>query len=801
MNPKTYFKSLLTAVLLCGGALCVVPSLARERVSIDRDWSFSFGHTDPALDFGCGTEYFNYLTKVNSIHNAGPYARSFNDSAWVRVDLPFDFVTDLPYDSLASHSHGYKTVGYRYPATSVGWYRHRFTAEKADSGMRHFLVFDGIFRDSRVWINGFYLGGEPSGYTRQIYDITPYLTFGPDADNIIAVRADATLEEGWFYEGGGIYRHVWLEKAPAIYNDPSRLRVWLADSVAGTPTIAVAGRVENRSASLRDQGITVKVELLEPDGTPVKGGLTSTAISLPGELQAAGGEDWKVTLRPSDLRLWSPDEPNIYKVRVSLEGTEPDTLTVKTGFRTLKFDPDEGLFINGRHYKMLGVNQHQDHPGLGAGIPDAVNVYRLKELMKYGVNTVRTSHNPFTPEALDACDSLGILVVEENRLLGINDYHVGQLSKMIDRDFNHPSVIMWSVGNEEWGVEWDQRGATIVGELRPICHQLDPTRPMAVATSSGPKPVETPDIAGYNYIMQNPVEKHRAAYPERIAFGSEETSGCGTRGVYFADQLDKGRMPALNREPDTANDSTLNRIGRGWKFYRDRPWLLGLCYWTGFDYRGEPNPMKFPATGSQFGLLDYCGFPKDEAFYLKAQWTDEPVLHILPHWNLEGHEGEEVDVWVYTNADEVELRANGRSLGRQIVEPGGYASFRTVYKPGRLEAKGYRNGKRMATTMVETAGEASKVMLDVAHEQDGIRVINVSLADSKGRFTPTACPMLTIELPEGARLLGAGNGDPAIQAQERPTPGTQPREFSFPAYNGHAQFIVEGGSAMPVIKL
>lgn len=786
----------IISLLVATAALCAPCAEGRERVSLDQGWRFAHGHTDPARDFGCGTEYFNYLTKANSIHNEGPYSPKFNDSTWVMVDVPFDFAVDLPYAREASHSHGYKTVGYRYPDTSVGWYRRDFRLEKADSGLRHRLVFDGIFRDSRVWVNGFYLGGEPSGYAVQAYDVTPYLHYD-GRPNTVAVRADATLEEGWFYEGAGIYRHVWLEKAPAIHIVPESVRVTYIPTAPGDnrrPRVEVSGRVANHSGALRDQGVTVGVELLDTDGRrAATGGLTRTAVSAPSPLNARGEWEWRIVLRPDSVREWNVLEPALYDVRVTLSNTTPDTMTVRTGLRTLDFDPDSGLMVNGRPMKMLGVNQHQDHAGVGAGVPDAVNVYRLRELMKYGVNTIRTSHNPATPEMLAACDSLGLMVVEENRLLGINDYHTGQLRRMIDRDFNHPSVVLWSVGNEEWGVEWDPRGASIVAELRDITHSLDPTRLMTVATSGGPFPVETPDVAGYNYIMQNPVDRRRAEHPERIAFGSEETTGCGTRGVYFDDTA-AGHMASLNRRADTERDSTLNRIGRGWKFYRDRPWLLGLCYWTGFDYRGEPNPLEYPATGSEFGLLDYCGFPKDEAFYLQAQWTDTPVLHILPHWNLEGHEGETVAVWVYTNLDEVELTVNGRNLGRRKVAPGEYAAFDAVYAPGKVTARGYRNGKRVMTRTVETSGEAAKVQAEVAHTQGDVKIINVTLLDARGRFAPTACPDLTIQLPKGTRLLGAGNGDPALRVAERPAPGTDPESFTFPAFNGHAQFIISSAT-------
>ncbi len=778
-----HFLSLLT--------IAVALSATAERVNIDSDWRFAFGNTDPAKDFGAGTEYFNYLTKAASVHNTGPYTRTFNDSAWARVDLPFDFVVDLPFDSVASASHGYKAVGWKFPETSVGWYRKVLPIAAADSAKRISLTFDGIFRDSKVWFNGFYLGGEPSGYTGRSYDVTPYVSFG--GDNVIAVRADATFEEGWFYEGGGIYRHVWLDKRPAVHIVPNSVATVYEAGTA--PRINVSGRVVNKQHSPAPLGgeWTLTADLVDTSGR----GVVSETVAIPASAPECEA-DWHLTLAPESLTEWSVDNPELYTLRLTLDSDKGrDTQEHATGFRRIAFDPDRGFLLNGEPLKLKGVNMHQDHAGVGAGIPDAVNIYRLKELKKYGVNAYRASHNPMTPEVLAACDSLGILVVEENRLLGINDYHTGQLKAMIDRDRLHPSIILWSVGNEEWGVEWGSDGTRIVRELRDVAHRLDPTRPMTVATSGGPAPVVYADVAGYNYIRQNPIEKHRADYPLRCAFGSEETSGCGTRGVYFDDRT-AGHIASLNRSADT--DSCLNRIERGWKFYDERPWLAGLFYWTGFDYRGEPSPLGYPATGSEFGLLDYCGFPKDEAWYLKSWWTDEPVLHLFPHWNLKGHEGEEIDLWVYSNMDEVELIVNGRNLGRKPMTRNGHLSWKAVYAPGRVEARGYKNGRRMMTRRIETTGKAVKAAPDYAFSHDGVQIINVSLLDEKGRFVPDACDNVTISVGDSGavRIIGAGNGDPAFGGVERPAPGTHPAAFTIPAFNGHAQFIIDNPHNAPV---
>ena len=785
-------KHLFAILFLLGTAISLSAQSVRERILLDDGWLFAFGNaSSPEKDFGCGTEYFNYLTKAASIHNEGPYSPKFNPEKWgvdwKTVNLPHDWVVDLPYAKEASHSHGYKTVGYKYPGTSVGWYRKTFTVPQEDLGKHLYLQFDGIFRDARVWINGFYLGHEPSGYATQVYDIAEYLNYGEE--NLITVRADATLEEGWFYEGAGIYRHVWLNKTAPLHVKPFGTFV---HSTLAAPfdkaTLTIETTVEN--SGLQTEDYRLCHILRDADGKEVARCETAGKPVLPKDRRLTIGE-----MALDKPRLWSVDAPYLYTLltEVYQHGRLVDTYTTTTGIRDIRFDADKGFFLNGRPLKLKGVNMHQDHPGVGAGIPDALQVYRLKELKKFGCNAYRSSHNPMTPEMLDACDSLGILVIEENRLTGVNEEHTRLLKRMIDRDRNHPCIILWSVGNEEWGIEWKESGTRIAATMREYCHRFDPTRPMTVASSSGPAILIPADVAGYNYILQNPVEQHRKDYSGRRALGSEETTGCGTRGIYFDDR-DKGHMVAHNRKPN-GPDSLLNCIGRGWKFYDERPYLAGLFYWTGFDYRGEPNPMKFPATGSQFGILDYCGFPKDEAWYLKSWWTDEPVLHILPHWNLQGHEGDSIDIWVYSNCDEVELTVNGKKLGRKPMPKNGHLSWKTVYRPGAVKAVGYKDGKKLLARTVETAGAPARISL--AADRSAIRadnrdvaVCNIELQDKKKRFVPTACNDLMITVSGPVRILGVGNGDPAYQAMERPGDANA-RTYQVKAFNGLAQVLLQ----------
>jgi len=767
---------------------------AREKTKLDAGWEFAFGNaSSPALDFGCGTEYFTYLTKAASIHNEGPYSPSFDKSKWPAqwktVDLPHDWVVDLPYAPDASHSHGYKTVGYKYPETSVGWYRKFFTVPAEDEGKHLWVRFDGIFRDARVWLNGFYLGHVPSGYATQVYDISEYVNYG--GENLLCVRADASVEEGWFYEGAGIYRHVWLEKAAPVHVAPFGTFVHTQLSAPyDQADVVIETIVRNSSAAGASYYLCHTV--VDAAGRQVAVGETPVQ-----RVQGKADSPTSVTLPLARPHLWSPADPYLYKVitEVMQDGKAVDSYETRIGIRDARFDPDNGFILNGERLEIQGVNLHQDHAGVGTGIPDGLQVYRLRQLKKIGVNAIRSSHNPMTPELLDACDSLGFLVMEENRLMGVNEEHVRLLQRMIRRDRNHPSIILWSVGNEEWALEWNDKGRKITESMREYCHRADPTRPMCVATSSGPNIVVPADVAGYNYVTQNPIDEHRVNYPQRCAVGSEETTGCGTRGIYYDEP---GRMPALNRVPDE-KDGKLNRIERGWQFYAARPWLGGLFWWTGFDYRGEPNPLEFPATGSQFGILDYCGFPKDEAWYVKAWWTDEPVLHILPHWNLSGHEGEPVSVWVYSNCDEVSLSVNGKSLGRKRMPAGGHLEWDAVYKPGKVVATGYKKGKRVCTEVVETTGPAAQLSVEAETIGD-VTVCTVRVQDKKGRFVPDACLPLELTIDGSARILGVGNGDSAFRSPERPS-APSARTFRVDTFNGLAQIILQGSGTLQVCTL
>ena len=650
------------AILIC--ALCIVRySFAAETggekfggVVINNDWTFAMGNAaSKELDYTHGTEYFTYICKAQSSnHSHAPIMPEFDDSSWQKVSLPHDWAVDLPYSPEASHSHGYKCIGWKYPENSVGWYRKHIEIPAEDKEKQFFIEFEGIYRDSEVFCNGFYLGGERSGYASSVYTLTPYLNYG--RDNVIAVRCDASLEEGWYYEGAGIYRNVRLYKSGPVSMKHYSLKI------SQKKTDGSIWTVSDGTADVYVDDSCIDFDYILADAAVNRDKVTR-------EIEIRDAEGRRVERAE---RRWSIDSPYLYTLTVRLfyDDELSDVVTRRFGVRTLEFSPEKGLLLNGVAVKLRGANMHLDHAGVGVAVPDELWKYRISRLQEYGFNAVRTSHNCASVSMLDLCDEMGVLVIDENRQFGVNQEQLRQLRNMIDRDRNHPSVILWSVGNEEWAVEHGEKGVEIARRMSEAVHGMDRTRPSTYGNAGGPDLVKGVDVFGYNYIVQNPVDEYHRLYPEKCVVGTEETSGAGTRGVYRT-VPEKGWMVPLNRI-DTLG--RVNVIEYGWKFYKARPWGLGLFYWTGFDYRGEPNPMKWPATGSQFGIFDYCGFPKDEAFYLKAAWKDEPSVHICGPYGGE--------VWVYSNCDEVRLYESGKSLGRRKMPHDGHLVWK-VSSAGR----------------------------------------------------------------------------------------------------------------------
>lgn len=729
----------------------------RERIRFDDGWRFALGHaTDRTKDFDFDTGYFSYLAKAG--YGDGPADPHFDDRAWRLIDLPHDWAVELPFSEKASASHGFKALGRAFPENSVGWYRKKFFVPAKDLGRRIHVTFDGVYRDAAVFVNGFFVGRAPSGYTGVDCDLTDYLRY--DADNILTVRVDATDEEGWFYEGAGIYRHVWLTKtAPAHFVSDGTAIATLSVGERSEISTAVEILSETKSGAFQ-----FRESVVDPTGKEI----ASTAPEWV-QLHAGAAVSVERHLTLPGAKLWSLETPNLYSlVTVLSEGAaEVDRAMTTFGVRTVRFDPDHGFFLNEQHVVIKGTNNHQDHAGVGVAIPDALQIARIERLKEFGSNAYRCSHNPPTPELLEACDRLGMLVIDENRLMGINEYHLDQLANMIRRDRNHPSVILWSLGNEEWAIEGNITGTRVARTMQDFAHRLDPSRVCTVAISGGREHgiSASIDVMGYNYIAQGTPDEHRALYPLQPGIGTEETTTQGTRGTYSDE-------PSVAHEAALENGSSGGNCEVGWQYYASRPYLAGLFFWTGFDYRGEPTPFGWPAISSQFGILDTCGFPKDSFYYLKAWWTDTPLVHLSTSWTFPGHEGQAMPVRVESNCDEVELWLNNRSWGKRPVPINGHALYTVAYATGELRAEGYRKGRKVATDHVATATEARGIALQADRlrvEADGgdVAVISVRVVDRKNRTVPNGDNEISFNLSGPAKIIGVGNGDPSSHERDQ----------------------------------
>ena len=730
----------------------------RERLLMDFGWRFAFGHAfDPKKDFNHATGYFSYVAK--SGYGDGPASKNFDDRAWRILDLPHDWAVELPFDPNASYSHGFKTVGRNFPETSIGWYRRTFSIPESDLGKRISIEFDGVYRNATVWINGFYLGEEHSGYYGFEYDITDYLNYGEE--NVVAVRVDATMEEGWYYEGAGIYRHVWLKKT-------SPLHIESHGSFISCEVRDNSAEITARASIKNELTHTAKFRMIHAIFNAE--GHTTAGKELP-QLTLKPGEryEFSCTINVPSPLLWSVKTPTMYRLITTIESGDStiDRYETPFGIRTLRFDAKEGFFLNGKHLALQGTNNHQDHAGVGTAIPDALQEFRVRRLKEMGCNAYRCSHNPPTPELLDVCDRLGMLVIDENRLMGTTAEHLDLLRKMIIRDRNHPSVFVWSIGNEEWAIEGNITGARIAETMKSYIQSLDPTRRWTYPNSGGwGNGISTvQDIMGFNYIFNGDIDKQHRDFPNQPAMGTEETTSRATRGVYRDDSMNAHMQP-IDRK------GTGHGVEEGLTFYAARPFLSGLFFWTGFDYRGEPHPYGWPQVTSQSGILDLCGFPKDMFYNLQSWWTDAPVLHISPHWNWKGREGETIDVWVYSNCDEVELFLNNKNLGRKAVPKNSHLSWKVPFDPGTLLARGYRNTKEIIADRVETTGIPAMIALTpdrstLQADGEDVSVITVRMNDSLGHMVPDANNEIEFSLQGPGRIIGVGNGDPSSHEPDK----------------------------------
>jgi len=721
----------------------------REHLSLDANWKFHPGDDWP-----------DALVLMNSGTGGGPASERFSDSFWRTVNLPHDWAVELPFDWAADGSHGFHTLGVKYPTNSIAWYRHTFEVPKEDEGRRIWLTFDGVFRDATLWVNGWCVRHHEGGYYPFREDITDVLHYG--GKNTIAVRVDATKVEGWFYEGAGIYRHVWLDKTAPVAIAPDGVVVqseFEKNTPQGNPEIKVEVSLLNSTTNAAKA--SVNCEIISPAGKLQK------KFSGSKNLKRKSQGTVKLESRCSSPVLWTPESPKLYKLvtTVSVADKIVDQKETAFGIRTVGFDTTNGFLLNGKHYELYGTCNHQDHAGVGAAIPDALQEFRVKKLKEFGCNAYRMSHNPPTPELLEVCDRLGMLVMDESRLMGSDSVNLKKWDDQIRRDRNHPSVALWCIANEQFMVQDTPQAASVARTMQDYAKQLDPLRPVSYASPEddvfrGINSVI--EVRGWNYHYGPQMDRYHAAHPTQPNFGSEQASVVGTRGIYENDK-ERGYVSAY----DQVWPGWTTTAESWWSYFAPRRWLSGAFVWTGFDYRGEPTPYWWPCVNSHFGILDTCGFPKDAFYYYQSWWTTNIVLHLAPHWNWPGRQGQEILVQAFSNCKSVELFLNGASLGQQTMKANSKLGWQVKYAPGTLSARGYDDaGKVMAETKVETTGEAAQMQLTpdrktINADGQDVTVFTVSAVDAQGRVVPVAQNKIHFAVEGRGSIIGVGNGDPS----------------------------------------
>ena len=785
--------TILIGSLIAGAcaALFVTPlaaaDLPREHLSLDAGWKFHLGDDWP-----------DALHLENSGTGSGPASEKFADSYWRAVNLPHDWAVELPFDWAADGSHGFKTLGVKYPTNSIAWYRRTFELPKEDEGKRIWLTFDGVFRDATVWVNGWCVRHHEGGYYPFREDITDVVHYG--GKNTVSVRVDATKVEGWFYEGAGIYRHVWLDKTAPVAIAPDGVYV-CSKLQNGITEVDVEAQIQNKRIHQTndDYNVYVNFEIVAPNGKSL--GEISRRVGQPVvrdvlELKACSQQQVRsffiffptnaVIRMPlstphdetkevfSPAELWSPENPKLYRLITTVTIGEKsqaaqncflDRQETTFGIRTVGFDATNGFLLNGKHYELYGTCNHQDHAGVGAAIPDALQEFRVRRLKEFGCNAYRTSHHPPTPELLDACDRLGMLVMDESRLMGSDSENIRKWDDQIRRDRNHPCVAIWCIANEQFMVQDTPQAGNVARTMQDYVKQLDPLRPVTYASPEddvfrGINSVI--EVRGWNYHYGPQMDRYHAAHPTQPNVGTEQASVVGTRGIYTNDHP-RGYVAAY----DVVWPGWTTTAESWWSFFAERPWLSGAFVWTGFDYRGEPTPYWWPCVNSHFGILDTCGFPKDAFYYYQSWWTTNMVLHLLPHWNWPGMEGQEIRVEAFSNCQQVELFLNGGSLGKQAMKPNAKLDWQVKYAPGTLTAKGFDGaGHLLAETKVETTDDATQIQLTpdrrmIKADGEDVSVFAVVALDARGRVVPVAGNKISFSIEGAGKIIGVGNGDPS----------------------------------------
>ena len=767
------------AILMMVAWLAVLAVQARERVNFDRDWRFLLADT------------------------ARMAQKDYDDAFWRQLDVPHDWAIegDFHVNNPSGASGGALPGG-------IGWYRKHFAIEKVN-GEKFYIEFDGVYMNSTVYVNGREVGYRPYGYSSFEYDITPYVVEG---DNVVAVRVDNSDQpNSRWYSGCGIYRHVWLTRTHPIH-----VRHW--------GVYVHDGKVEVDYENPTGQKVKVRNMWLDREGRP-------TSIRRP--------------------HLWSCDDPYTYKVRTQLisGGEVVDEVETVTGFRNFRFDAKTGFWLNGRNMKLNGVCEHHDFGCLGAALNEDALHRKLSRLKAMGVNAIRSSHNPPAPELLAMCDTMGLIVMDESfdmwrRRKSAGDYarffdewHERDLTDLVLRDRNHPSVLMWSIGNEvleQWSsaeadtLTLEQANlilnaghdastlakdgemsvqSLLTQHLADIVRRYDQTRPITAGCNE-PSPGNhlfksgALDIVGYNYHHQWVKDVPRD-FPDKPFIFTESVSALQTRGYYrmpsdkvyvapeewwkpytdpsfMCSSYDNSRVPWGSTHEET------------WDVVKHTPYVGGQFIWTGFDYIGEPTPYGFPARSSYFGIIDLAGFPKDSYYMYQSEWTQKPMLHLFPHWNWQ--EGQTIDLWAYYNqADEVELFVNGRSQGIRRKDDHTYhVAWRVTYEPGEVKAVSRKDGKTVCEQTIRTAGPATAIRLSVDYQGHDLTFVSAEVVDAQGNLCPWAEDQICFTATGGARVVGTDNG--CQTSMER---FTAPKRKAF---FGRCLVVVKGGGRLEAVS-
>ncbi|MFD2934726.1 glycoside hydrolase family 2 TIM barrel-domain containing protein [Spirosoma flavum] len=786
MKKQSIFLSILLLIGIAVRGLSAAPE-PRQRLLMDYGWKFMQA----------------------DINDADTPA--FDDRKWRTLNLPHDWSIEGEFkeDAPTKGNGGYLPTG-------IGWYRKHFSLSSIPKAQTIWIEFDGVYMNSDVWINGHHLGKHPYGYTSFHYALTPFLKKG---DNIIAVRVDNSVQpNSRWYSGSGIYRHVWLNLA-----GPVHVAQW--GTYITTPSVEATSATVGVRTSLENNLPTTKNVVLRSVITDAMGKQIAT-LDTPVSLSAAGKTDVEQTLLVASPALWSIETPSLYTLHtVILEGTKlRDSTNSPFGIRKLEYDRVKGFFLNGKHVKMNGVCLHHDGGALGAAVPEQAWVRRLRLLKEMGCNAIRTAHNPPAPEFLDLCDKMGFLVMDEafdewEVMKGQVDrsYHLQfaewsqrDLLSMIHRDRNHPSIVIWSAGNEVPDQTVD-RGQEVLKQLIETLHREDPTRPVTVANdkiAAGDGPAKLPfldleDIVGYNYVdrWNNRRELYYSAdryeHPNWKVIGTEHTAVRGTRGIY---NLSGSRPGAPDYRTGMIAAEQL------WKFTAINDYVIGDFMWAGIDFLGE---AQWPNKNSGAGVIDLSGFPKDGYYFYQSQWTQKPMVHGFPHWNWAGNEGKVIPIIAYTNCESVELFLNDKSFGKKstVFPQQGHTkiwnkydrpfisattsdlhlSWDVPYEPGTLTFVGTKDGQviteEIRTTSKPTAIRLSVDRNDINADAWDIANVNVEVVDANGLPVPDADNLIEFTVEGEGILLATDNGNP----QDRTTMKSKQRK----AFGGLALAIIQ----------